>query len=284
MVGHPLEHLELNLLNEGGLLSDDRFCQQQSAGDVKQVVRGDPHANGAQMGGGECPGKHLLVGGVGFKFGAIGCLRPAAEARFHPLGLHVGSLHEPNGHGRTTGRDTSQRPGGDLTLNALRIGDVGLQGDACGRVFQPRPVEGPHESGRGQFEIAVLLHVEVDELGNAGPVEPRVPQVQCFAIQRFQSIAERAERLFAGVRGDLREQRADFDRDHFHFGKLQGREILVESVRRLRFSQQRVAQEVDVHPQPFGPPLAEVPGQVFWLGGEHDIGGFLPHLLLNERN
>ena len=61
-------------------------------------------------------------------------------------------------------------PGVDPLLRGERIGDVRLQGDAGLDFLEPRPVERPHEDVGRELLVAVLLHVEVDELRHDGAI------------------------------------------------------------------------------------------------------------------
>ena len=53
---------------------------------------------------------------------------------------------------------------------AKRIGDVRLQGDAGAGLLEAGAVERAHEDFGREVLVAVLLHVEVDELGHGRAV------------------------------------------------------------------------------------------------------------------
>jgi hypothetical protein len=88
------------------------------------------------------------------------------------------------------------------------VGDVGLEHDARGHLVKLRLVEHADEGLDGELEIAVLLHVEVDE-GAVGLGDP---------IERGQALGDPSERVVPGEHVEVGAQRRDLDGDVVHVG------------------------------------------------------------------
>jgi hypothetical protein len=146
------------------------------------------------------------------------------------------------------------------------------------------PVEGALEGLDRDREIAVLLHVQIDELRRLRAVGAGEALPAGRAEQALQAVAERRDRLLSGQRGDLREDRRDLDGHHLDVGVLQRGEIAFEASLGLRLPEQRLAKEVHVHAHAFVPAGAQVAGQQLRLGRQHHIGGLVLHLLLHQRH
>ena len=119
---------------------------------------------------------HALVVCVGFQFGLIGCLWPAAHRGLGAFALHVRAFDEADRNAATAGGDTLARPVLDLQQRFKRVGNVGLQRNARLDMREPGAIQRAHESLGREFLVAIFLHVEIDELRHgfaAGPREPR---------------------------------------------------------------------------------------------------------------
>ena len=91
---------------------------------------------------------------------------------------------------------TAQRA--DAALGGEGVREVGLEHDPRLRSFEARAVERLEEGLDGDLEVAVLLHVEVDELRDAGTVGACEALLRGRANQQLEAIAEPAEGRLAG--------------------------------------------------------------------------------------
>ena len=206
------------------------------------------------------------------------------KAGLDALHLHVGALDDANRDRRAAGGDAAAGPVGDPLLRGERVGNVRLQRDAGAHLLQARPVERSHERLGGDFLVAVLLHVEVDELGDDRAVGAREAALGGGAVEQLQPVAQHVHRVLASQRGDLRVDRRDLDRDDFDLRPLQGREVRLQAALGLGLAEQRLAEVVDVHPQPFAAALLEMLAEQLLLGRQHDVGRLVLHLFLDQRH
>ena len=134
--------------------------------------------------------------------------------------------------------------------------------------------------------VAVLLHVEIDELRHDACRRRRVNcALRGGAVQQFQPIAEHVDRVLAGERRDLRVDRRDLDRDDFDLGLLQRCEIRLQPALGILLAEQRFAEEVDVHPHAFfAAALARCSASSSCFGRQNDVRRLLLHLLLHQRH
>ena len=151
-------------------------------------------------------------------------------------------------------------------------------------LFHAGPVERLHEGLRRDAHVPVLFHVQVDELRHLPAVGVAEAALHRGAIQQFESVGQHLDRMLAGQRPDLREDRRDLDRDDFDLGALEGFEITLQPVFGLAFTQQRLAQHVDVHPHAFVAALLQVLGQQFPVGRQDHVGRLTLHVLLDQRH
>ena len=228
--------------------------------------------------------EHPLVVGVGLELGAEGGLRPAVEGRVDPLHLHVGPLDDADRDGAAAGGDAVAGPGRDPPLPAVGVGHVGLQRDAGPHPGEPRSRERLHEGLGGERQVAVFLHVEVEELGHAAAVLPDELGVGGGAVEQLEPVAEPPERVLAGDGEDLRVDRGDLHRQHLHVGRLEGREVLLEPHDGLVLAEERLAEEVEIHPQPLAAAGGEMLVEQFGLGGQDDVGRLVLEVGLDERH
>ena len=103
-------------------------------------------------------------------------------------------------------------------------------------------------------------------------------------VEQFQSIAEPPERVLTGDREDLRVDRRERYREYLHVGRLEGREVFFEPLLSLALAEQRLAEKVEIHPQALTAAGGEVLVQQLWFGRQHDIGGLVLEVRLDERD
>ena len=88
---------------------------------------------------------------------------PAVHDRVDALHREVRTLDETHLDARAPGIHARARPRRELLQRGQRVGKVGLQHDAGFEIRQPRVLQQPREDRDREVEVAVLLHVEVDE-------------------------------------------------------------------------------------------------------------------------
>jgi hypothetical protein len=69
------------------------------------------------------------------------------------------------------------------------------------------PIESAHECLRCEVQVAVLLHVEVDELRHLRAICTGEAKMSRLAIESLQPVAKDSERVLPGERRDLRVDR-----------------------------------------------------------------------------
>ena len=158
-LGHAQQHLELDAVADPAAPG-----QRPRVGDVEQVVTGDadPHVLGAVRA--QRVVQDSLVVGVGVLLGVPGGQGPAVQRRLDVLHRQVGPLDQADLDGGAAPRPAGPSPVLQPDHRRQRIGQVGLEHDAGFQVEQLGPVQQPGEHGERELEIAVLLHVQVDEL------------------------------------------------------------------------------------------------------------------------
>ena len=253
VVGHPLQHLEL-----GVLLHPVFGADEQAVGKVEEVVAGDAEVNHGRVFGLATVDEHPLVVGIYVCFGGVGGLRPIVPRRFHLFHGQIRPLDDADFDSRPAPRHPRLGPCGQLALDGVGVGQIGLQDDARPILHKFGFVEDLLEGGHGQVEVAVLFHVEVDEFGYGRAlgwhklVAHRLPiQLAQAAFYLFNCAVEIHQ-------VDLAENGGDFDRDVFDIGAGEQLQVGIEPPPRLFFTQNRLAQLVEVEPCACGAPLAQV--------------------------
>jgi hypothetical protein len=156
---HPEQHLELDAAADAALAG-----QQPGECDVEQVVPGDTDPDVADPVEVQRVVEHPLVVGVGVLLAAPGRQRPVVQRGLDPLHRQVRALDHADLDRRTTAATAGRGPLLQLDHRAEGVGQVGLQHDAGLEVEELRLVEQSGEHRDRHVEVAVLLHVEVDEL------------------------------------------------------------------------------------------------------------------------
>jgi hypothetical protein len=198
-LGHAEQHLELDAVAHPAGLG-----QQVRERDVEEVVTGDADAHGAGAVGGESPGEDPLVVRVAVLLRAVGRERPLVHGRVDGLHREVGALDHAHLDRGPSGVDPGRGPVGEPLQGAEGVGQVGLQHDAGLEAAQLRLVEEAREDRDRQVEVAVLLHVEVDEL--------RLRRAGGQLVERGQLLDDALDGLVEGPHRELTDDRRDLDR------------------------------------------------------------------------
>ncbi len=109
--------------------------------------------------------EHALVVGVRLGLGRKGCRRPTVNLRVDPFHGEIRPFDQTDLHRRAAPVPALPCPRAEVLQGGQRVGQVGLQHDPRSRGRVGRLVEHPPEHRQGELQVAVLLHVEVDELG-----------------------------------------------------------------------------------------------------------------------
>ncbi len=116
----------------------------------------------------------VLVAGVGVLLGAPpGRQRPVVQGSFNLLhGGEVGSLDHADLDGSATLGAAGRSPLLEFLHGTKGVREVGLEDDAGLEVLELGHVQDALEYRDGHAEVLVFLHVQVDELGLGGRMQP----------------------------------------------------------------------------------------------------------------
>ena len=248
-----------------------RRAQHEAVGDVEEVVAGDAQVHGLRVLGPAAVLDHALVVGVDLELGLVGRLGPAVHGGLDALHGQVGALHDAHLDRRAAAGPALARPRGEGALHAVRVGQVGLEHDARAQGQELRLVQHLAERRHREVEVAVLLHVEVDELRRDPPVRMAVPMPRRRPVERAQPLGHARHRGAKGDEVDLAEDRRDLHRDVLDVVAGEQGEVRVQAARRLRLAEDRLAELVEVQPDARAAALVQVAPEVFFLAGQDDV-------------
>jgi hypothetical protein len=117
----------------------------------------------------------------------------------------IGPLDEANLDAGAAAGTPGPGPGAQPAQGRVGVGDIGLQDDSGVEVGELRRVENLREGAHRQFEVAELLHVEVDE-------RPRRRRLR-GAVQVGEPRLDPGQRLVLGEDVEVRTDGRDLDRD-----------------------------------------------------------------------
>ncbi len=190
--GHALEHLDLEHVGIG-----ERVTHAERPGDVEEIVRGNPEAQCSRISSVDRRAEHALVRRVDVGLGVVRRLRPVVQFGLDLLHRQVGALDQADLDRCAASSMTCIGPGDEPVERSMGVGDVGLQDDAGGHVEELRLIQHADEGLDRQVEVAVLLHVEVDE----GPVSPGDP------VESREALGDAGERVVPGQDVEVGAQR-----------------------------------------------------------------------------
>ena len=250
---HALEHLDVERLADATALRE-----QVGRGDVEQVVAGDADPHRGRPGRVQGPVDQSQVRRVDLGLGAVGGLRPPVQLRLDLLHGQVGALDQAHLQAGTTGGAPCGRDVRQLVEGVGGVRQVGLQHDAGLGVQELRVGHEALEDAHREGEVAVLLHVEVEE--GAVPGRGRV--------QRTQPVDHALDAAVGVPRGQLAGHRRDLDRHVVHVGPLdQGRHPR-QPGGRLALPQHGLAEQVQVEAEAVGSRGRQVRGQAGAVVGD----------------
>ncbi len=230
--------------------------------DVEQVVAADADDELAGRRGVQAAGEQRLVAGVDVALGGVRRRLPAAELGVDVLHRQVGALDEAHLDVPTAALVAGRGPGHDAVEHGVGVRQVGLQHDARREALEARLVEHPAERLDGQVEIAVLLHVEVDE--------DRRVALEGDAVHRPQALGDAFDLVVERQHVEVGTQRGGLDRDVRDVGSAHPGAQRVQTALRLVVADDRLAEQVDVDAEPSGAAGLDVPGERGVTGGDDD--------------
>ena len=235
---HPREHLDVD-----GVGDAPRLRELPRGGQRVDVVAGDadPHPGGALRR--QALVERAQIRGVRLLLRRVHRKLPAAQLRLHALHGEVRALDEPGLQRHAAGGDAGAGDPVQLAQDERRLGQVALHGQPRAQPQQPGLPHEPLEHLERQVEVAVFLHVEVDE---------RV-LLCCSEEQRTQP--------FDGGVGDgglppgrvLAEHRRHLDGDVVDVRAGHERRRRGEPGAGVLVAQHRLAEQVDVQGRPAAP-------------------------------
>ena len=268
---HALEHLDVDRAGDAALLRE-----QVGRGEVVEVVArdADPYA-GRHGVGPQGALDAAQIARVDLGLGLVGGLRPVVQLGLDLLHREVGALDEAHLDARTACGLASLRESDEPLQRRERVGQVGLQDDAGLEPVELLLGEHPLEDLERQVEVAVLLHVEVDELVVVLGSEP---------VERAQPVEAAGDRALGVPRDDLAHERGDLDRDVVDVGTLEQPAGAVGATRRLVLAEDGLAEEVDVEPEALLPRGGEVPAEGGVAGVDEQVPDHLAHPGAGDRD
>jgi hypothetical protein len=187
----------------------------------------------------------------------------------------VGALDDAQLDGRPAARPAGHCPLGQRPLHAMRVGQIGLEDDARAQRQELRLVEDLRERGDGEVEVAVLLHVEVDELRGDPAVGMGVAVAGRRVVEPAQALGHLRHRGAKRHEVDLAEHRRHLDRDVLDVVAGEEGEIGLHAPGRLRLAEDRLAQLIQIEPHAVAAPLCQIARELAFLAGQDDVLGLV---------
>jgi hypothetical protein len=276
-LGHARQHLEAHVRLHSG-----ESAHHEPEGDVEHVVARDAQGGGDRVLGPAAEEQHVLVAGIDLELRVIRRLRPAAQCGCAALRREVRALHQSHAHGRAAPGRPLPRPGHELALGGMGIGQVGLERDPGRRSQELGLVEHVAQERERELLVVVRLHVEDDALGLLAAIGSAVGRREGPAQERAQSLGEHAEGLLPGKQLELGADGGDLDR---HAGNVGPRDRLQGAGHAplgLGFADDRLTELVQVDPHALGGARGEVARQGGLLGGNHHARGLTAHAATHQ--
>ena len=210
----------------------------------------------------------------------MGGQRPAVHDGIHPFHREVRALDESHLDAGAPAVDPLLSPGGELPQGRQRIGKVGLQDDARLQVTQPRILQQPGEHRDRQVEVAVLLHVQIDErLSGLGPRRGGGRQVQ-----REQAVDHPVDDLVEGPHRDVARDSRHLHRDVVDVVATDEIVDALQATQRFGFAQHGFAQEVQIETRTGFPDGRQGGAQLVGPGIDDEVPDHLAQRFARDRH
>ena len=215
-------------------------------GDVEEVVARDSQVDSLGALRVAAVLHHALEVGVHLGLRRVGRLGPAMHGGLDALHGEVGALDDAQLDGRASAATALDRPGGERALHPVRLGQIRLEHDTRPERDELLLVEHLAKGRHRQVEVAMLLHVEVDELRRQVAVGVAVAMAQGLLVEDAQPRLHALHGVTEGHQVDLAEDGGHLHRDVLHVLAGEEGEIGFEPTRRFTLSQDRLAEQVEV--------------------------------------
>ena len=229
-------------------------------------MRGDAEAHSTRVRPFHRVVQHELVGSIDIGLGVIRCLRPIALLGLDLFHREVRALDQSDLDTGSTLRMPVIGPFAESFQRLVRVGDIGLQHDPGAQVSEFRLIENANERLDRQVQIAVFLHVEIDE-GIMGGSD---------AIQRRESIGDAIQGVVPGEHVEVRAECRDLDRHVVDIRAAQSRGDHLEAVVSLVIAEDRLAEHVDVEIESIRGSSCYIATEGRVLRWQDDAFGFAP--------
>ncbi len=268
---HAEEHFELD-----AVLHSARAGQQPGIGNVEEVVARDAHPHVRDAIGVQGVVHDALVVGVRVLLGRPGRQRPVVQRRLNLLHGQVRTLDETHLNSGATLRTASGGPLLQANHGRQRVGQVGLQHNACFEVDKLGLLENARKDRDCHFEIFVLLHIEVDKFGDGGCCGAREQWSEAFH-HMLDGFVERP----GGVRG---HRGRDLDRHVVDVVAAEEGVGSLEATGGFLLSQHGLAEQVDVESDAFGTHLCDRGAELRGGRVHHQVSHHLAENLARNRH
>ena len=210
----------------------------------------------------------------------MGGQRPAMHDGIHPFHREVRALDESHLDAGAPAVDPLLSPGGELPQGRQRIGKVGLQDDARLQVTQPRILQQPGEHRDRQVEVAVLLHVQIDErLSGLGPRRGGGRQVQ-----REQAVDHPVDDLVEGPHRDVARDGRHLHRNVVDVVATDEIVDALQAAQRFGFAQHGFAQEIQIEARTGFPDGRQSGAQLVGPGIDDEVPDHLAQRFARDRH
>ncbi len=270
---HSLQHLQFD---PRSLVDRQTTSGHQCPGNIEQVVTGDSDTDRPAPLGAKRGLEHQLVARIDIGLRRIWRGDPIMQFGLDRLHRQVGALDDPDLDAGAPAVPAPRCPLAEVLQHSVTVGQVRLQHDAGFEMVELRFVEHPRERDDRQLQIAVLLHVEVDE--------PTWLLHRRGAIDLAQWLADSIDAAIEVEHVEVGDERRGLDRDGAHVGALQLAQHLVDSSSRFVVAEDRFAEWIDQQANPISPPLRGVLGELRILGRQHHPLGLAENSPAHERH
>lgn len=198
------------------------------------------------------PGEDLveepLEAGIGLRLGPVGRLGPTGQLGIHPLHGQVGPLDDADLRPTATGAPALVCPLAQHPCLLVGVGEVGLEHDAGIESGVLWCAQCSGEGGNREREIAVLLHVKVDEDGVTGG----------HSVEHTEAFGDAVDLGIEGDHVDTRHDRRHLDAHVVDVAATHGSKDPLEALIGLGVAQHRLTERVDVRAHPRLPAARQV--------------------------
>jgi hypothetical protein len=220
--------------------------------------------------------EHRLVVGVDRRLVGVGGELPSAQLGLDGLHRQVRTLDEPDPRPATSASKSLRRPLAEVAGHAADVGQVCLQHDPGVEAGELGMVECASERRDGQFEVAVFLHVEVDE--------HRRLACSRLAIEPVEHLDQPIDGVIERQGADACADRRDLDGHVVDVRSAESLDHHGESLRGLAVTDDRLAEDVDVRSDTLVATEGEVAAETGIVGGQHDVARLVAQPSLDERH